>query len=100
MDAAADGLNLAFNIITIVVLAILLGWLTRWERLDRKDHRAVARPLDRSRLEIDSIELSRTLIEVRRVLAKEREAPAFVAEYLDGVRDRATPDERPPLHSV
>lgn len=87
---------LIVNIATIGAVAVVVWWLTRWERKDRTDHRAVARSVDHR---LDSLELSKTLMEVRRRLADEH-VDRSVAEYMDGVRDRAAPDERPPLRSV
>lgn len=95
----ADALNIAINIITIAVLAAGFWWLIRWEqRRDRRRHRAAAR----ARLEINSIELSETLIEVRRHLAGRRpQDDMFIAEYMTDLLGRPAPDERPPpLHSV
>lgn len=89
MGASADALNIAFNIIMILGLAGAFWWVVRWER--RRDHRAVGRPVDRfAQPEPDSIELSRTLIEIRRRLA-DRYAEGFV----DGMHGPG-PGEQPP----
>lgn len=111
-------LNLALNVIMISGLTAVLGWMIRRARRDARRKRFVAdvvanhyNPPDladvveavaKSQRPLDSMELSKTLIEVRHRLGRACPDPdtVFIAGYLDGMQYRPGPDGRPPLRSV
>lgn len=100
-----DAINVVVNVGTGIGVLALIGGLARWAYRHRNDRRAVARSLDRFRQHEDSMELSRTLMEVRARLAQERESAArddrFIAGYLTDMKNRPPDDEdRPPLRAV
>ncbi len=83
------------NLVILAGVAGLAVWAWRRSRTDRNNHRALVREIARLRMaERNSAELGATLKEIRRRLADQT-----AADYLAGVRDRAT-DGRPPLRAV
>lgn len=100
----ADALNLIMNVVTLAGVIGLAAWAWWWVRAQRAaDHdvraeiRAVVREVGRLRMaERDTTELSRSIVEIRRMLGED----GYARGFLDAIGGERPPSSDRPFRVV